>query len=121
VYTFFFYLATDPIIHPQTYSAYVGQASVTFYCSSNTSGVFWLINSSIPTTQYLNDHGITIVANCTPVFKSCLTISTFENNTDTRIQCGYHMQINSDDVLLTESMNAIFYVQGQLVGLTDSC
>ena len=119
MYTIF--LLTDPIIHPQTYTAYVGQASVTFYCSSNASGVFfWLINSRNPTTQDLTDYGIEIVPNCTVAFKSCLTISTFENNTNTRIQCGYHMEIHGDDVPLTESKNATFYVQGQLVGLTDT-
>ena len=120
---FFVTLNTDPIICPLTYTAYVGQTSVTFYCSSNAISVFWSINGSDLTTQYLNDHGIEIVANCTPAFKSCLTISTFENNTNTRIQCGRHMQIlvNADDVPLMESKNATFYVQGQLVVLTDSC
>ena len=122
-FTLFFFvtLNTDPIICPLTYTAYVGQTSVTFYCSSNAFSVFWSINGSPLTTQHLNDHGIETVANCTPAFKSCLTISTFENNTNTRIQCGYHMRINGDDVPLMESKNATFYVQGQLVVLTDSC
>ena len=96
-------------IMPLTYTAYLRQPAVRFYCSATgASNIVWIINGLL--SNGANTPGVVIKTDIS-ILKSNLTIaSTIENN-NTRIQCAAQ---HIGSIQLTASDNATFHVQGQL-------
>ena len=99
------------------YTAYLGQPAVRFHCSAtNDRGIAWSIDGFIRHSNELEARGIETMTGHM-LHESNLTISSALRNNKTHIQClARHLVKN---YFITSDV-AIFYVQGQLVQLTDS-
>ena len=99
------------------YTAYLDQPAVRFHCSAtNDRGIAWSIDGFIRHSNELEAQGIEIMTS-RMLHESNLTISSALKNNKTHIQClARHLVKN---YFITSDV-AIFYVQGQLVQLTDS-
>ena len=108
----FIMFLTVAVLTPLTYTAYLGQPAVRFYCTTvNAHGVAWSVDGLIRHGNELEARGIKTMTNHL-LLESNLTISSALENNNTHIRClaqylVEHRFITSEEV--------IFYVQGQLV------